>query len=315
MAFGVGTGAALARSRLSFGEPTESPSIDPSALPLAGDAVEPRAFRELDCVRQLLAADVIEAAEQRAAALGTGADRVLIAAGTLGEEAYLRALGVSLGVAFEPLDGVARALCPLGDERLIEAVAQGMLPLVIDGELCLVVAPRAAAARRIAELIAANPGQARHFRFTSAERLSRFAMRCAGKTIVARASKGLKQNWPALSAAPPRWRGHVVALTIAAMAALAAATLATAATMYAIEIMLAAIFLAWLGLRLAGALVDWIARKPAADLPDDQLPTYTVIAALYREAASVDALLSAIERLDYPGIMAQTPQAIRPAVA
>jgi hypothetical protein len=34
-----------------------------------------------------------------------------------------------------------------------------------------------------------------------------------------------------------------------------------------------------------------------------------VIAALYREAASVDGLLTAIERLDYPGIMAQAPQA------
>ena len=70
--------------------------------------------------------------------------------------------------------------------------------------------------------------------------------------------------------------------------------------MYAIEIMLAAIFLAWLGLRLAGAFVDWISREPSPDLPDDQLPTYTIIAALYREASSVDALLSAIERLDYP---------------
>jgi hypothetical protein len=131
MAYGVGAGAALARSRLSFDEPAESPSIDPSVLPPAG---EPRPFRELDCVRALLAAGVIEAAEQRAAALDTGADRVSIAAGTLGEEDYLRALGASLGVAFEPLDGTARALCPLGDERLIEAVAHGMLPLVIDDE-------------------------------------------------------------------------------------------------------------------------------------------------------------------------------------
>ena len=162
------------------------------------------------------------------------------------------------------------------------------------------VAPRAAAARRIGGMIRDNPGQARFFRFTSTERINRFAMRCAGKTIAARASEGLKQTWPMLSAAPPRWRGNIVAAALAALAALAAATLATAATMYAIEIMLAAIFLAWLGLRLAGAFVDWISREPSPDLPDDQLPTYTIIAALYREASSVDALLSAIERLDYP---------------
>ncbi len=191
-------------------------------------------------------------------------------------------------------------MCPVGDERLIESVAHGMVPLLIDDELCLVVAPRAAAARRIAEMIRANPGQARFFRFSSTDCINRFAMRCAGKTLAARASEGLKQTWPMLSAAPPRWRGNIVPAALAALAALAAATLATAATMYAIEIMLAAIFLAWLGLRLAGAFVDWISREPSPDLPDDQLPTYTIIAALYHEASSVDALLSAIERLDYP---------------
>ena len=93
MAFGVGAGAVLARSRLSFGEPADSPSIDPWDLPLADAAPEAEAFPELDCVRGLLDADVIEAAARRAAALGTGADRVLIASGAIGEEAYLRALG------------------------------------------------------------------------------------------------------------------------------------------------------------------------------------------------------------------------------
>jgi hypothetical protein len=90
MAFGVGAGAALARSRLPFGEPADSPSINPWALPPADAAPAARDFRELDCVRSLLAADVIAAAEQRAAALDTGADRVLIAAGALSEESYLR---------------------------------------------------------------------------------------------------------------------------------------------------------------------------------------------------------------------------------
>jgi cellulose synthase/poly-beta-1,6-N-acetylglucosamine synthase-like glycosyltransferase len=35
-------------------------------------------------------------------------------------------------------------------------------------------------------------------------------------------------------------------------------------------------------------------------MTDAELPVYTIISALYREAASVDGLLSAIERLDYP---------------
>ncbi len=149
-------------------------------------------------------------------------------------------------------------------------------------------------------MIKDNPAQARHFRFTTQERLNRFAMRCAGTTIAARASEGLKQMWPNLSAAPPRWRGNIVPVALLGLALLAAGTLATDATIYVFEIILAAIFLAWLGLRLAGAFVDWVSRERSPELSDDRLPTYTVIAALYHEASSVNGLLSAIERLDYP---------------
>jgi hypothetical protein len=240
---------------------------------------------------------VVEAAAARAIALGTGADRVLIASETIDEETYLRALAHQLDVPFEPLDDIARALCPLGDERLIEAAAQGMVPLVIAGELCLAVAPRAAAARRIAVMIKDNPAQARHFRFTTQERLNRFAMRCAGRTIAARASEGLKKRWPNLSAAPPRWRGNIVPLALLGLALLAAGTLATDATRYVFDIILAALFLAWLDLRLAGAVLGCVPPEHSPELSDDRMPTYTVIVALYQEASSVDGLLSAIERL------------------
>ena len=291
MAFGVGAEAVRVRSRVSFGAPAVSPSIEPPAYAVPED------FPELDCVRGLLAERVIETAAARAAKLGTGADRVLITNGALDEETYLRALGDALGVPFEPLDDVRRARCPLGDARLIEAASQGMVPLLVADALCLAVAPRAGAARRIAAMIKDNPAQARHFRFTTQERLNRFAMRYAGTTVAARASEGLKKLWPNLSAAPPRWRGNIVPVTVLGLALLAAATLATDATIYVSEIILTGIFLAWLGLRLAGAFVNWASREHSLELSDERLPTYTVIVALYQEASSVNGLLSAIERL------------------
>ena len=201
----VRTGAASSRLRVSFGETAGSPSIDPSVAAFAdGGAAETGGCPEIDCVRALLAASVIDDAEHRAAALGVGADRVLIAAGVLSEESYLRAFAAALGVAFEPLDGTPRAYCPLDDERMIKSAAAGMLPLAIDGELSLVVAPRAGAARRILRLIEENPARARHFRFTSAERLNRFVL-CHGRAAIAvRAATSLKQTWPIFSAAPPR---------------------------------------------------------------------------------------------------------------
>jgi cellulose synthase/poly-beta-1,6-N-acetylglucosamine synthase-like glycosyltransferase len=269
--------------------------------PWAGAATDDDGrFPEIDCVRARFPADTIEAAERRAAALGVGADRVLIAAGKLSEEDYLRALAESLGVGFEPLDGTPRAACPIDNERIVESAAAGLLPLEADGALYLAVAPRGVAARRILRLIESNPALAQRFRFTSAERLSRFVLRCAGKALAARAADDLKQTWPMLSAAPPRWRTNVVPVAITAGLTLAAVAIAPAATMFAFEIMLAAVFLAWLALRLSGAFIDRQAPSALPGVSDATLPVYTVIAALYREAKSVDGLLRAIERLDYP---------------
>ncbi len=42
-------------------------------------------------------------------------------------------------------------------------------------------------------------------------------------------------------------------------------------------------------------------------LSDDRLPLYSIVVALYREARIVPQLVAALERISYPGIMAQTP--------
>ena len=162
------------------------------------------------------------------------------------------------------------------------------------------VAPRGCASRRIWQLIEENPARAQRFRFTSAERLSRFVLRHDGKAIAARAAGHLKKTWPMLSAGPPRWHINIASVAIAVLLTIAAAFAAPATTALAAEVALAAIFLAWLGLRLRCVFVKRLVCDASSDLPDDALPVYTVIAALYREAASVDGLLRAIERLNYP---------------
>jgi cellulose synthase/poly-beta-1,6-N-acetylglucosamine synthase-like glycosyltransferase len=256
-------------------------------------------FPEIDCVRTLISPRVAKAAEERAARLGVGADRVLVAAGTLSDDVYLKALARSLGAGFETLDRIPRSTCPISDERLSEAAAAGLLPLEADGELYLVVAPRGIAARRIVAMIESDPALAARFRFTSSERLTRFVLRHAGGALTAKASNDLKQAWPALSAAPPRWRVNKPPLAFAASILTAAIIVAPGFATNALELMLAAVFIAWLALRVGSA---FILLKPASpdDLSGDGLPVYTIMAALYKEAASVDGLLRAIEKLDYP---------------
>lgn len=76
---------------------------------------------ELDCVRALLPRHIVAAAERRAQSIGLGADRVLICADAITEEAYLAALASSLGADYERFDRACRADCPLDDDQMIQA--------------------------------------------------------------------------------------------------------------------------------------------------------------------------------------------------
>jgi cellulose synthase/poly-beta-1,6-N-acetylglucosamine synthase-like glycosyltransferase len=257
-----------------------------------------RACPEIDCVRGRLAPGIIAWAERRAAGLGIGADRVLVSAGALSEEDYLGALAVFLGIAFAPLDELPRGACPLADERLMEAAAAGLLPLMLDGEFVWVIAPRNLAARTLTRLLTLHPKLAPRIRLTSTASLNRFIARHAGQALGARAAQALQRRWPELSAAPRRARLSLGGLLAAAVGTAVLIAFPTQ-TIAAIEAMLAAGFLAWLALRLVGSLVEPAPTAPAA-VSDRELPVYTIIVALYRETETVEALVASLRRLDYP---------------
>jgi hypothetical protein len=60
--------------------------------------------------------------------------------------------------------------------------------------------------------------------------------------------------------------------------------------------MLAGVFIAWLALRVCSAAIRPRKLPPTAALSDEELPVYTILTALYKEAASVDGLLRAIKK-------------------
>ena len=257
-------------------------------------------YPELDCVRDRIAPATLAAAEERAAHLAIGADRALIAAGAIDEEAYTHALAEHIGSRFEPLDDVPRGRCTLSDERLIEAAAAGLVPLGDGDEPTLVVAPRHAAARRLTQLAGGAPELSQRFHFTTTERINRFVLHHAGAALSQRATGLLEAVSPALSAAPP-WRlGQLWLALPVSVAILALYLWQPTATSLVLEALLALFFLAWLVLRLTGVTVRPETRPPISVGADAELPIYTVIAALYREARSVDKLLRALDRLDYP---------------
>ena len=272
---------------------TERARVDPDPVRRAVTACP-----ELECVRHRLPPGIIAAAEQRALALGVGADRVLIAARAMTEDAYVVALAARLRVAFESLDNVARVACPLPDARLMDADVTGLLPLRIAGELVWVIAPRGLAARRLSALIGSRPALAARIRLTSSRRLRSFVIRHGASALSERAANALRARRPELSAAPRRFRHRLLSLAAVAMLAGVAVALPGPATT-ATSALLLLTFLAWTALRLIGAATRWH-RWPALRLRPGELPVYTLIIALYDEAAAAAGLVAALRRLDYP---------------
>lgn len=257
---------------------------------------------ELDCLRPVFARTLLQAAEARSRHVGIGADQVLIRSGIIDEDAYLRALSAHTGLAIEPLTAMSRNDCCLPDHHLPRVAQHGLLPVRTDGELVWIVAPRGLAARQLCRFAHAYPSLRGRIRLTSAQDLSRFLLRQAGDVLGHFATHALSQRFPMLSAAPVAIASAWQPLRRLAQTGVLA-MLMTLTPTFAMEFwgnVLAGWFLTFIGLRLAASLISprRVARPPR--IPDNRLPVYTVIAALYHEATSVAALIKAIDAFDYP---------------
>ena len=276
------------------------PALAPAPPPDAGSAPE------LDCLRGVLAPAVLQAAQQRGTELGVGAERVLIARGTIDEQSYLRHLARHTGMTVERFDGVRRADCPLGDDDLVRAATHRILPLRRAGRLSWVIAPRGTAARYLASHFAGRRGGRTGISLATTADFDRFLMGQAGRVMTRAAVDGLQRRFPALSAAPARaapvrygpasrWRRLMRAMGLALPITLAPALSADAAGSA-----MALGFLAFAALRVAAAAVPVPPAVAPRRLAERELPVYSVIVALYREASSVEPLIRALEALDYP---------------
>ncbi len=256
----------------------------------------PSACPEVDCVRGLLPGRIIAAAEYRARRIGLGADRVLICADAITEEAYLAALAASLGTVYDPLDRVSRADCPLSDDELIQAAAAGLLPLRRNGRLVWIVAPRCLTARRLADPQQPAPTWLKPFSLTSSGHLQRFVLRHTQRALGRRASEGLQRTSPLFSNAPRKtgWRSKAaIGLVVLADIFLGAAP---AMTIGIFGTALCLIFLATAALRLWSAFLTDKPPRRSREVDDRPLPIYTIVCPLHREAAVLGDLVAAIRR-------------------
>jgi len=273
-----------------------------SALPASGNRSQPdEPASELDCLRGVLAAPLLYAAEQRSRELNLGADRVLIQWGVISEARYLQHLARHLGLGFDDLSDVGRGHCPLPDVRLPAIAETDILPLRRHDRLHWTVAPRNFAARRLTQLSVSCPALIARLRLTTHAHLRAYLTEQAGDILASSAAEGLARQRSAMSAkAAMGWRHGLRTKLLITLPCLVFAALQPMLTADIIGGLAALWFLAFSLLRLVCALIP---PQSAPSLPppgDDALPIYSVVAALYREEASVPGLLRALDRLDYP---------------
>ncbi len=255
---------------------------------------------ELDCIRHLLPGRIVAAAERRAKAIGVGAERVLVCADAITEEAYLMALATSLDSSYERLDGIAREDCPLDDDRMVEAAAAGLLPVRNGRGLVWIIAPRDLTARRLADPREQRPKWLQSFRFTSSDRLRNFVALHTQHALGRRAAESLRLNRPLLSNAPAEHGAATLRTLGLVIVALAFLALAPLPVIEGLSGLCCALFLAAAMLRLLSACFAETAAPSPASNDDSKLPIYTIICPLSREAAVVEQLVGAIRALDYP---------------
>lgn len=236
-----------------------------------------------------------------AARWGVQPHEVLIATGHLTEEAYVRALATSAGVAFLPCLPEGSAAVP-GKASLRQCLTTGILQetgpagRLLLGFTCLRPFAMRALIARLAPLPVA---------LVPPRELRRATAECFASSLAQGAVSALTSRRPLLSAYRPAGAWLVWALVLGAVALVVGVLTAPLATVYAMSIGLAFVFVPVIVFRLLAAFAlarprPPEARKDAVREADRELPTYTILAPLYREAHMLRPLLHALSRLDWP---------------
>ncbi|SDN40143.1 Glycosyltransferase, catalytic subunit of cellulose synthase and poly-beta-1,6-N-acetylglucosamine synthase [Methylobacterium phyllostachyos] len=225
-----------------------------------------------------------------AARAGTDAATALLNAGLMEEAAYYRALARALGVPY--LDGPI----PFGPGlRFPESLVAGLAPLAPGLDVPCVLAPPG---RVIAVLLGDPPrGLAA---ITSPTHLREAVFAAIPGQVADHAAQALVRHAPGRATAREPVLAWLMVLALALAAGLCLCAALPAPLARAVVLTAQGLFLAMTTFRLAALAVSAPVTAEAPPLADADLPVYTVLVPLYREAAVVRSLLRALAALDYP---------------
>ncbi len=216
----------------------------------------------------------------------------LLAAGVIGEERYYRALADRLGCAyyvgsphfaehFDAARGLRSGVAPLAERH---------------GAARAVIAPSATVTPRLIEETLSGRLRPGSFVLTSPQRFAALVRAQRPREVLDNALARLPEGLCAKSGLTGAQVGFIgLVAVLAAVIGAASAPIFSMITSAALWV----VFLASIGMRSFALNANADEKRPPI-ISDDQLPTYTIVAAIYREADVVQQLVDAFDALDYP---------------
>jgi cellulose synthase/poly-beta-1,6-N-acetylglucosamine synthase-like glycosyltransferase len=232
---------------------------------------------------------------------GVHPHEVLIANGWLDAEDYYRALAGICGTPFKA-ELLPAEVAPAAKSSPRQCLASGLLKeRTRRGRFIL--APDRLRPNALREMLARLEPHA--FALASPQAVRGAICRHFAATFARHAVEGLAARHPHQSAlARPAWWQRLCFM-LGVTAILAAVALAPVATIRALTLALALLFVPLIAFRLVaayGLLREGASREQDTfpRQPDKELPIYTILVPLYREAHMLPALIPALTRLDWP---------------
>lgn len=271
------------------------PTLDPQNASPASARVTRNLPTEIGfLVHYGIAPSILMAAAATARAHGVTADAILLAEGKVSEYHFYRSLARYLRLAF--VEGRVTLGSAASGHQSFKA---GLVPLAGSGAPAFLTAPRGKATALL--IRALRRTSSRSLVLTTPTHLFDLVRAASREEIARKASLGLWSSDPALCArdgATPRQKHAGLAIVAVIVAS---SLLAPAATGTMCGLLLSLGFLAAIWLRLAACAASF--GQPAIQLrriKEAELPIYSIVIALYREARVAAQLIAALEEIDYP---------------
>jgi glycosyltransferase XagB len=265
------------------------------------------AFAELLLESGLITHDQLRLARAAKERTGSHIDEVLISLGMISTEALRSVMARSWGLPVVDLAVTER------DEELIRRwsgqrmIAENWMPVRRDATGAIVVATARVpdAERRAA--IESTLGERATFVVATSWDIRNLVLTVFRSAIADEAANELFRQNPALSARVVFSRGQKVGFVALALVTLVALAIWPAPTVITVITVVSVTFLASTVFKYAVAMqgakfdiVERVTRDDVESLRDDELPRYTVLVPVFKEANIVPQLVGNLGRIDYP---------------